>query len=39
MKKINEGLLLGAAITSIVFLFIVEAFNNITLDDIGFALQ
>jgi hypothetical protein len=39
MKKINEVLLVVAAITSIIFLLIVESFNNITLDDIGFALQ
>jgi hypothetical protein len=39
MKKINIGLLVIAAITSIVFLFTVESFNNLTLDDIGFALQ
>jgi hypothetical protein len=39
MKKINEGLLVIAAITSIFFLFIVESFNNLTLDDLGFALQ
>lgn len=38
MKKINEGLLLLAAVSSIVFLFIVEFFNNMTLDDIGFSL-
>jgi hypothetical protein len=39
MKKTNDVLLIIAAITSILFLFIVESFNNITLDDIGFALQ
>ena len=39
LKKINEGLLVVAAITSIVFLVIVESFNNLTLDDIGFALH
>lgn len=38
MKRINTGLLLAAAISSVVFLFIVESFNNLTLDDIGFAL-
>ena len=39
MKKTIEVLMVFAAITSMVFLVIVESFNNITLDDIGFALQ
>lgn len=38
MKKINGGLLILAAITSVIFLHIVESFNDITLDDLGFAL-
>jgi len=38
-NKIFEVLIGISAITSIVFLLIVESFNNISLDDIGFALR
>lgn len=36
MSKINKGLLIIAVVTSITFIFIVEYFNNLTLDDLAF---
>jgi len=38
MLKLNKWLLISAVLTSVVFLFIVESFNDLTLDDVGFAL-
>ncbi|NDV46199.1 hypothetical protein D0T49_03975 [Paludibacter sp. 221] len=37
--RINYFLLFVAALSSILFLFLIEFYNDITLDDIGFALQ